>query len=150
MDASRFEQCLGKLEESPEVSKLLKDLGVTKKLKPIRGEDVEVDLPKIGVGLTFAHAEEKSSKLTLTGVEFLPGGDGDKPFAGALPKGLKFSDSKADVYTKLGPPTIVTEERMRLDHWVVDGIQISVSYSRSLNELTSIIIGVPLDEDDDD
>jgi hypothetical protein len=143
MDASRFEKCIGKPEESPEVNKLLRDLGVTKRLKPKRGEDTELELPKLGLDIAFRQADPKSSKLVLSGVEFLAGGDGDEQFAGALPGGLKFSDSKQDVYAKLGEPTRAMAEKLRMDHWVVDGIQITVSYARSLAALTSVIIARP-------
>lgn len=144
MDASRFEKCIGKLEESPEVSALLKDLGVTKKLKPARGgDDTDVELPKLGLDLSFRQAEPKSSKLMFIGVEFLAGGDGDEPFTGKLPLGLDFSDSKEKVYAKLGKPTKSMGDKLRMDHWVRDGLQYTVRYARSFEALNSVIIARP-------
>jgi len=151
MDASRFEKCIGKLEESPEVSQLLKELGVTKKLKPARDEDTQLGLPKLGLDLGFSREQPESSQLTLIGVEFLTDdGDGGKAYTGGLPRGLAFTDSKQDVYAKLGPPSIPTDESMRMDHWLYDGLQLTVSYARSLEELMSVQVALPYEKDDDD
>jgi hypothetical protein len=149
MDAARFEKCLGKPEESPEVSQLLKDLGVTKKLK-LSGEDyTKVELPKLGVSMSFSRVEPKSSKLMLSAFELNAGGKhGVQRFAGKLMRGLEFDDLKKDVRKKLGKPTDALDE-FDMDHWDVDDDkQFTVGYSKT-GSISYVILGL-IDEDEDD
>ena len=154
MDAFQIEQCIGKLEDSVEVSQLLKELGVTKKLKPNGAEDTVVKLESLGLRLTFQRATPKTSQLKLLGVQFVTEGNGFKAYAGALPWGLKWSDSKQDVYAKLGKPMPLDDDDddddedidMRIDNWVKSGVQATVKYSLDHSELKWVILAIPYEE----
>ena len=68
---------------------------------------------KLGVELTFTHAEELKVRqrdypcgtLVLRNIRFYGAGSSTHaPFTGALPFGIVFSDTRATLIEKLGPP----------------------------------------------
>jgi hypothetical protein len=144
VDASQFDQSLGKPLESPEVTQLLKDLGVTKKLKLGPEGYTRVSLDKLGLLLAFEPAGPKTSKLVLDSVQFLGGGaDGVTRYSGTLPRALEFTDSQKEVRVKLGKPTKAKKD-FRMDQWIGDGRLLSVTYRKSLDEVSLILLGLPL------
>jgi hypothetical protein len=151
MDAHDFEICLGKTEDTPEVSRLLATLGVRKKLRPSKEEGyVNLEFPKLGLLLTFEPAEPKSSILLLSGIQYCADAEeGFTSFAGALPGGLTFSDSPNVVRRKLGKPSKI-QKLDRQDHWIAGGRQLSVRYNKSLSGILDILQALSPDEDDED
>lgn len=143
MDASVFENCLGKPEEAPEVQAMLKDLGISKKLKPGGEGYVRIELPKLGLLLSFTTVEPKSSGLKFSGVQFYSEIEaGFTRFSGALPGGVVFSDSPKEARAKLGKPTKIMKD-FRIDQWVADGRQLQVRYTKALDGIAYILRGFP-------
>lgn len=150
MDAAHFEKCIGKPEESPEVSKLLKDLGVTKKLK-LSGEDyTRVQVPKLGVSMSFSRVAPKSSKLMLSAFELNAGGKhGVERFKGKLMRGLEFEDTKKEARAKLGKPTQALDD-FDLDHWDIhEKTRLSIGYSKT-GSISYVIVALDDETEDED
>jgi hypothetical protein len=142
-DAAEFEDCLGKEEDTPEVLALLAKLGIKKKLKPSDEGYARLKLPTKGLLLSFEPIDEKSSKLKFSGVQFYSDSEeGFTTFAGALPKGLTFSDSPKEARQKLGKPTKIMKE-FRLDHWIAKGRQLTVRYRRTMDGIAYVLSGFP-------
>jgi hypothetical protein len=143
MDASQFELCLGKAEGTPEVTTMLAALGVTKKLKLGSEGYVRLKLASQGLLLSFVPEDPKSSRLVFSGVQFYSDvEEGFTTFAGALPGGLTFSDSPAQARAKLGKPTEIMKD-FRLDHWIADGRQLTVRYTKPLDGIAHVLRGFP-------
>lgn len=143
MDADVFEKCLGKPEESPEVAKLLADLGINKKLKVSSEGNVRIMLPERGLLLSFKPEDPKSSRLVFTGVQFYSDAEeGFTAFPGRLPRGLSFDDSPEQARDKLGKPTKIMKD-FRLDHWIANGRQLTVRYRKTLDGIAYVLSGFP-------
>lgn len=139
MDAEQFELAMGKPEESPEVSDLLKALGVTKKLKLGPEGYTVLDLPDHGLVLSFKPVEAKTSRLKLTGVQFMAGTDKKfKPYAGTLPRGLSFGDSQKEARAKLGKPTKIMKD-FNIDRWEEGGRLLSITYKKKPSDGLGIV-----------
>jgi len=146
MDAEGFVPFLGKTDASPEVAKLLASLGVKKQPKLKKGDlYVYVQLPKNGLVLVFRESDDpKTSQIFLAGVQlYSEAEDGFKNFAGKLPGGVVFSDTKAEVRKKLGKPTR-SKEQLRTDYWEKKGHVLSVEYTRETGEVQTVDLSVPL------
>jgi hypothetical protein len=141
MDASEFDRCLGKLDDSPEVIKLLKGLGVTKKLKLASDDYMTLDLFDQGVMLSFVRAEPKSSHLMFTGATFYTDVEDYTEFVGALPENLKFSDTQKEVRAKLGKPTESLDE-FGIDNWRKPDRFVSISY-RGAGTIANVLWSTP-------
>ena len=114
--SQRLVAALGKTASDPEVTAVLKDLGLDE-APPIE-DDVssDVEVTQHGVALFFrtAHHLRKIASLSslapatpvFSDVKFSRYGYGGGPgFAGPLPHGLSFSDTRGAVREKLGPPS---------------------------------------------
>jgi hypothetical protein len=144
MDAPEFVACIGKTDDTPEVIKLLSDVGVAKKLKPSRdGTDVDVALKTLGIMMVFRGLDAKSSKLTLWGVQFYLNEGGYKPFKGALPQGLVFGDSRADVKGKLGKP-LRAIKAIRRETWAIGNQELTVAYGKLDDRLSIVFQNLPI------
>ena len=141
MDASQFDAAMGKLEDSPEVIQLLKDLGVTKKLKLGSDGYTTLDLNDKGVTLSFVPAEPKSSKLRFNSVTFYTNVEDYTEFPGALPRGLTFSDTKVEVRSKLGAPT-KSIEKYGIDNWNWSDRFVSARY-RKAGTISNLLWSTP-------
>jgi hypothetical protein len=130
MDASQFDAALGLLEDSQEVIQLLKDLGVTTKLKLGPEGYTKLELLEKGVELAFVPAESKSSLLRFDSVRFYTAQDDFSEFSGQLPRGLKFSDTQTEVRGKLGTPT-QSIDKYRLDNYRWPDRFASVKYRKA-------------------
>ena len=114
MNADDFVPFLGKLDGAPEIAKLLATLGVKKQPKLKKGDlYVYVQLPKDGVVLVFRESDDpKISQTFLAGVQlYSDAEDGFKTFAGDLPKGVTFDDTKTEVRKKLGKQITISITR---------------------------------------
>ena len=145
MNADDFVPFLGKLDGAPEIAKLLATLGVKKQPKLKKGDlYVYVQLPKDGVVLVFRESDDpKVSQTFLAGVQlYSDAEDGFKTFAGDLPKGVTFDDTKTEVRKKLGKPTR-TKEQLRTDFWDRKGHVLSVEYARGSGQVQTVDLSVP-------
>jgi len=141
MDASEFEDCLGKAEETPEVARLLAALGITKKLKLSSEGNVRLMLPERGLLLSFKPEDASSSRIKFTGVQFYSDAEeGFTTFPGALPRGLAFSDDPKAARAKLGKPTKIMKD-FRLDHWITGERQLTVRYRKSMDGIAYVLSG---------
>jgi hypothetical protein len=142
MDASEIEAVFGQTEDAPGLAKLLQDLGVSQRPKVV--DDVaELLFKDLGLRLAFMPEGPKSSKLKLTSIIFHSGSEvGYQPFAGALPRGLSFSDDKDAVRAKLGTPT-KSIDRYHIDHWISPDRRLSITYKPADNKIATINIGMP-------
>lgn len=147
MDAKEFVACLGKKDTSPEVVRLLKQLGIQKKLRVPRGDiEARVDLAQHGLSLIFEPRESKSSELTFVAAQFFSDAEkGFATFSGTLPKGLRFSDTQATVRKKLGKPADTTKAP-RADIWRTASLQTSVEYSGKAGAISMVACELPEDE----
>ena len=132
MDSSEFIACIGRLEEDPQVQRILAAIGVTKKLKMPRDDiDVRASVPKLGLSMIFEPEGPKSSRLMLSAVQFISDTEkGYRGFAGELPAKLLFSDLKAQARAKLGQPQ-EDDEDLRLDIWRFGELRLAISYARN-------------------
>jgi hypothetical protein len=145
MDSSEFIGCLGKREDAPEVQKLLRAVGVTKKLRMPK-DDIEAraDLPKLGLSLIFEPEGPKSSVLIFQAAQFYSDAEeGYKSFAGALPGGLTISDTQAEVRGKLGKPS-ETKVALRLDRWKKGDRVLTVEYTKGDSRISAITVETPM------
>lgn len=143
MDASQFETCLGKAEDSADVRGMLTALGITQKLEPSSEGYLRLTLAGQGLLLSFVPGVSADGKLVFTGVQFYSDSEeGFTTFAGALPGGLTFADSPAQARAKLGKPTEIMKE-FRIDHWIADGRQLTVRYTKSRDGIAHVLRGFP-------
>lgn len=138
MDANVIIDALGQGQVSSAVANLLKLCGYTKPLKPKRGE-TSVDLELFGLGLALSfeevdagdsatqHLPEGSQALVAA---FLYGPDHPeyKAFAGALPFGLTFADSRMVANKKLGVSEHWSND-FQSSTWERDGLTVIASYA---------------------
>src|SRR5689334_5739784 len=61
LNAAQLQDCIGKVEGSPEVAQLLAELGVKKKLKRSSEGDAMVERPELGLILAFEPAGPRTS-----------------------------------------------------------------------------------------
>ena len=142
MDAVDFTSCLGKTNDTKEITGMLSSLGVTKQLKASRDGDLQLELPKTGIILSFELKDRKSSVLQLIGVQFYTAAQGGfTTFAGPLPKGLTFADSPKEVLKKLGKPTS-SKKQFRIEHWLHGSYQLSVQYTKSNDAIALVLLSL--------
>lgn len=136
--------CIGKAEDTPEVMKLLADLGVTRKLRMPRDHIyLRVDRLKQGLSLFFWPESPKSSKLNFNFVQFVSDVEqGYKTFPGTLPQGLVFSNTRAEVHAKLGKPA-EEDLTMKVDEWKLGSLGLSVDYARGVDCVAMVSVGIP-------
>ncbi|SDY68054.1 hypothetical protein [Herbiconiux ginsengi] len=141
IDPARFEACLGRPVDSPDVERLLADLGLTV-LPQLSSEGyARVELPDRGVIMSFRPEAATNSRLKLTGIQFYSAVDGFTAYAGPLPRGLTFTDDRDEVLRKLGAPTRSMPD-FHLDNWVTDGRLISVQ-QRDEGGIGHVLLGFP-------
>ena len=144
MDGKDLIELLRKSDESPDISKALSELGVTKKLKMPK-DDIEarIDLPKKGLSLIFKPEAPKTSKLVFTAVQFFSdASEGFTTFPGKLVESLQFNDTQAEVRKKLGKPAEIMKD-LRRDQWNLKGLVLTVKYSRKDGRIGMISVHVP-------
>lgn len=143
---------LGKASDSPEVQAMLSQGGA--KDPKLRKGDVNswVDLNDLGLALVFtdeAHLTGQENldigegALILTSIRFHSGINPDfSAFAGALPLGVKFSQSQADLAATLGKPEY-SNALLSKDRWLVDGTWFFANYVDELDRLMTFSMQVP-------
>jgi len=131
MNSSEFIASVGKLEDAPEVQRLLAAIGFTKKLKMPKDDiDVRASVPKLGLSLVFEPKAPKSSRLIMSAVKFISAAEkGNTSFSGELPAKLLFSDLKEQARAKLGPP-VDGDPDLRLDIWDMGELRLAVKYAK--------------------
>lgn len=142
MDATDLEPCFGKPDTDPQVAKVLKALGVTKKLKPDDESVARVKRPDLGLILVFRRVDPKSSDLTLCSIQYYSDAEkGFTTFAGALPEGLTWNDTPADVKKKLGKPDSEVKA-YRMQHWKKKDVQRSIQYKKDNSGISYMTLGL--------
>lgn len=154
MDAEDFIAYLGRMDNSPQIRRLLATLGVRKHPK-IEMDDIDarVRLPRLGLNLIFEFPDpsKRSSRAVLNEVQFYCGGKPEemKRFEGKPPFGLMWSDSRATVRKKLGKPTHADNE-MDVDSWDYENCSLTVEYAIGRGAVALVHLEVPFEPADDD
>lgn len=151
---------LGQTVESKEIKDLLKKLGSDKlpKLVEQGGEyDFEVyfTLPKMGLNLIFELPQEaeplkeNEKLLALNCVQIYAKStpnDITHGFAGEMPFGISFDDTKTEVHKKAGKPTD-SKADLRVDLWDNSEPMFSVSYKKD-GKVEMVAYEIEMLEDD--
>jgi len=135
---------LRKTDDSPEIQKLLTELGVTKPPRLKRGDlYAYVQLPKKGLVLVFRESDDpKTSQIVLVDVQiFSSAKKGYSTYAGELPDGLTFSDTRAETTKRLGKPS---ESDGNEDTWARKGYNLIVQYNRETGQAQMLHLAVPV------
>jgi len=146
MNANDFIPLIKKPDDAPDVVKLLKDLGVTKKPKLPKGDMYAfVKFPEDGFVLAFRESEDaKTSQLVLAAVQFYSDDEpGFSTFKGELPNGIQFSDDRSNVKKKLGKPTR-SKDFLRKDFWDRSGYVVTVRYRKGAEGIQSVSLDMPM------
>jgi hypothetical protein len=143
---------LGKASDSPEVDTWLKQAGATPpKLK--KGDfDAHVVLADDGLELTFTDEAKFNMRndlaigegaLLLTAVRFTSASVPDfKPYPGALPYGLAFTNSQSEVHGVIGKAEM-SNPRLRIDRWTRDEHWVFAKYNQGLGGLQDLTVQLP-------
>jgi hypothetical protein len=151
-DGQAIVALLGKSSDSTEVQDLLSQLGA-KPPKLKKGDvDAYVVLDKQGLDLMFsdeAYVTKRpdlaigEGKLLLITAWFKAA---EPPkiaaYAEALPHGLNFGKSQADVHQLLGKPEWANPD-VRRERWTIGGHQLLVRYTEKMSGLELVIATVP-------
>jgi len=144
MTAKDFVAFLRRTDDSPEIQKLLTDLGVAKRPRLKRGElYAYVQLPKKGLVLVFRESHDpKTSQLALVDVQiFSSAKKGYSTYAGELPDGLTFSDTRDITAKRLGQPS---ESDGNEDTWQRKGYNLIVQYNKDTGHAQMLHLAVPV------
>ena len=146
MDARDFVPFVGKTDDSPEIAKLLAELGVKKPPKLKKGDLYDhIKFPKDGFVLVFRESDDpKTSQLSLADVQiFSDAEQGFKTFRGKLPDGLEFADTRAEVRKKLGKPSR-SKDMFRKDFWDRKGYVQTVQYAKDTGQIQMVSLAMPI------
>jgi len=146
---------LAKDVNTPEVKAFLASLGVTETLQidPDFG-GADVSRPLLGFSLLFKDPARTKSRLAaglrrgiliLTGCFFYSEGhEGYRQFAGKLPRGLSFSDSRDVIIQKLGPPSWKREDEGRTisERWDDDKRSLHITYADNHDGIKLLSFGL--------
>jgi len=147
MDGQFFIDRIGKPIETPEVSAMLAQVGVTEQLRmPQDDIDARADLPGQGLSLIFKPEAPRSSRLVFYAVQFFSDVEPDHArFAGALPGGISFDDDQGRVHGKLGAP-VSSKPNLRRDFWDMGSLRLSVKYAKTEpNRVAVVAVQLPLE-----
>ena len=143
MNAQELVSYLGKTAESQDVTTLLARLGVKKQPRMKRDEiDAIVNLESQGLVLLFRPADDKSSQLKLAEVQIYSDvEEGYTSFAGQLPRGLTFADSRSDAIKKLGKPDL-SRRQFRLETWYGNDSTLTVKFAKGEGRIQMLHLGL--------
>ncbi len=134
MNARDWLPLLGKTADHSALAAILTKLGA-RPPKLRHGEDEAfVDLPTLGVVLVFEATPSGKRAMLLTSVQLyagLPNQDCSK-FAGELPEGLRFEDTRDAVRKKLGRPDMQVDAS-GVDTWSRDDHELIIEYRIDLS-----------------
>lgn len=71
---------------------------------------------------------------------------GDEGYAGAMPFSIDRGDSRKTLRKKLGKPNISDEDEF-WDEWIIDGLEVTAMYSEDFNDLMTLTVYLPEEED---
>lgn len=143
---------LGKLVSAPEVVALLRELGLENAPGIEDGVSSDVEVVKHGVALFFRTAHHLKTveglqalapdTSVVSDVKFSQKGYGGGPgFAGALPHGLDFSDTRSAVRERLGPPARVNPI-VANDRWDFGDRYMTVGFARDGSCIRDLTCGL--------
>jgi len=152
MNAEDFIPYLRKTDADPAIQQLLASLGVKKAPKIARGDtEARVGLNEQGLELIFERVEQpKSSLLELTNIMVYGNTQGGEvtPYAGPLPGGLAFTDTRKAARKKLGEPAVADEDMDR-DTWDYPTHGLTLDYTEGGKGIVFITLSVPYEPEDD-
>jgi hypothetical protein len=150
MDIKHWVDLFGKAADDSQVRASVAKAGITKPLKIGRNElSVRADIK--GEGTTIVFTDESllrpdggvARRPILSAVmAVIQSADKGNLYKGALPHGLKKSDSQTAVRARFGPPTESNEDN-QTDAWLVDGLTLAVSFSEDLKSIIQLSLAHP-------
>lgn len=149
LSADRLLALLGARASTPEVERLLERLELQPELS--RRSAVAVAAPDHGLDLRFCRGHELAESTGLGAeVEHVlacvffhaPGHEGYRGFAGALPLGLSFADSRSRARQLLGAP-FWSGTRYRSDRWNLERRYVCLDYAEDEAAIVLVTVGLP-------
>jgi hypothetical protein len=152
IESNSLISALGLPHSDGQVKLLLQALGLQdKKVKLKRGDfDVAFDAPSHGVDVVFSDPTQHDlpetfpeGALVFSCVFFFSeGSQGHKAFQAPLPLSLRFAMPNAAVRALLGEPEW-TSPVLPIEHWMVDGKQVAVSFTDDGQAIDYISVALP-------
>jgi hypothetical protein len=152
MSIERPRFLLGKPSTEPQILALLQRFGAKVPLREKGDVDAWVDLDGLGVGLVFTdEAHLKGNRRSATGEGGLvlscvtyygPKDEAASTFRGALPLGVDFAQSRADLSARLGEPELYID-RLCQDRWTIEGAWYFAEYTDELDALLTFSVQLP-------
>jgi hypothetical protein len=151
--SERLMSALGKLVSDPEVVVLLQELELGKHAPAIEdGVSSDVEVPKHGIALFFRTAHHlrnvtglgalPPSTPIVSDVKFSRKGYGGGPgYAGALPRGLAFTDTRDAARERLGPPARINPN-VANDRWDYGDQYMTVGFARDGSSIKVVSCGL--------
>lgn len=140
---------LGKHDKDVEVQSLMASLGLSgKKIKLKRGDfEVAFEAEMYGTDVNFADPqgvtvfrEVPDGALVVSAIFFYAEGvQGHKQFGGTLPHGVRFTQSRADLQSKLGAVTW-SSPALPIDRWTFSDHDLTVWFSPSTTLISHLIV----------
>lgn len=137
-----LELYLGHAPDSEAIQELLAAAELPNaRIRPNSGDETAyVDSKDHGIALGFDSAESPIlSAIFMYGERVA----GHKQYAGRLPRGLEFSQSRAQVRTRLGFPDMVNDF-MPIDRWNFDGHQIAIDFREFGERIETVTLQLPM------
>jgi hypothetical protein len=150
MDYKQWVDLFGKAADDPLVRAAVTKAGITKPLK-IGGHELSViaDVPGKGMSIIFADDSVLHPGTGLIGRPILSTVNmavqhptRKDLYTGPLPFKLTKTTGQAALRERLGTP-VESEEDLRWDAWVVDGLQLTVGYTKDLRSIRSVSVKLP-------
>ena len=143
---------LGTSTVDPELRAFLAQLGLSPKGPRLTGGFGDQPVPGLGVVLLYKaarhHPDIRASRAltaeskVLSDVSFTAAGlAGGPPFRGALPYGLRFSDSRDATRARLGSP-IWTSPHVNNDRWEYGTRFAAVDFSEDASSIKRVTVGL--------
>ena len=150
-DLKRLVSLIGKPSDSAEVGAWLQELNAPQ--PKLRSGDTDASIPLPGLGLELCFSDEASfyrrsdlaigeGALLLTTV-FLKSSKVPNflDYAGNLPGGLAFGDTRAEVHSKLGSPKD-EHDFLPTEFWSMDGLELSIDYDDNKTRAEQVTIWI--------
>lgn len=152
MDYAQWIKLFDKPADDIQVRSLLAKSGITDAIK-INREELSVAEDIEGQGMTIIFTSETILHPAAGGIVGRPILSGlimelqtkkrkSNFYMGSLPCELKKDLSQTTVRDRLGAPLQINEE-YRTDAWIIDGLELAVTYAEDLQSLTQVSVSLP-------
>jgi hypothetical protein len=150
INADRILGFLKRPLEDPEFQALLAELRLPPEEPRMDDEETDLEARDFGVTMIFTTPwpDPKAPPgaplpLVLSDVQFTGAGyDGGPPFAGALPEGIKFSDSREAVYARLGAPMAKAMLGIPNERWEMGERYLTIDFRKDYQSIKKVTTGV--------